>query len=96
VARAAPATRPRDAPLATREARSGGQAERGGDHLHTLFAEHNGYHTLLLANETQMPSAVAATAWQHALTCPTFNDRVFDAIRDFRATYTDKGPELVP
>jgi hypothetical protein len=64
--------------------------------LHTLYAERDGYHALLFANQTGMPYQVAATAWQHALTCSRFNPRIFDAIRDFRTAYTDKAPELVP
>jgi hypothetical protein len=43
-----------------------------------------------------MPFAVAATAWDHQLGCPTMNDKVFDAIRAFRTDYIDKGPEIVP
>ena len=35
-------------------------------------------------------------AWTQSLTCPEMNDQVFDAIRSFRARYTDKGPETVP
>ena len=50
---------------------------------------------LLFENTTGMPSAVAATAWGHSLTCPEMNDKVFDAIRTFRARYIDKGPETV-
>ena len=43
-----------------------------------------------------MDAPVAATAWTHSLTCPAMNDKVFDAIRTFRARYIDKGPENVP
>ena len=46
-----------------------------------------------------MPFAVAATAWDHQLGCPTMNPKVFDAIRAFRTEYIDKGPsrpESVP
>ena len=43
-----------------------------------------------------MPYAVAATAWDHVLGCPMMNERVFDAVRAFRNTYVDKGPETVP
>lgn len=65
--------------------------------LEALLAEQNdGYHMLLFENTTNMPSAVAATAWTHSLTCPEMNDKVFDAIRTFRARYIDKGPEKVP
>ncbi len=43
-----------------------------------------------------MPYAVAATAWGNMLGCPTMNDKVFDAIRTFKASHIDKGPEIVP
>ena len=55
-----------------------------------------GYHTLVFGNQTDMTPAIAATAWRQSLTCETFNDRIFDAIRAFRRTYVDKGPEFVP
>ena len=65
--------------------------------LEALLAEENGgYHMLLFENTTGMDAAVAATAWTHSLTCPKMNDKVFDAIRTFRARYIDKGPENVP
>ena len=65
--------------------------------LEALLAEQSdGYHMLLFENTTGMESAVAATAWTHSLTCPEMNDKVFDAIRTFRARYIDKGPERVP
>jgi hypothetical protein len=67
------------------------------DKLEALLAEQSqGYHMLLFENTTNMPSAVAATAWGHSLTCPEFNDKVIDAIRTFRTQYIDKGPEDVP
>ena len=56
----------------------------------------NGYHLLLFENSTDMPFAVAATAWQHLLGCPKMNDKVFDAIRAFTATYIDKGQKSAP
>ena len=65
--------------------------------LEALLQEQNeGYHMLLYENPTGMDAAVAATAWTQSLTCPKMNDQVFDAIRSFRARYTDKGPESVP
>jgi uncharacterized protein DUF3105 len=65
--------------------------------LEALLAEQNeGYHMLLYENTTGMDAQVAATAWTHSLTCPAMNDKVFDAIRTFRARYIDKGPENVP
>ena len=48
---------------------------------------------LLFQNQTHMPYAVAATAWGHILGCKTFSPKVFDALRDFRMTYTNQGPE---
>jgi hypothetical protein len=65
--------------------------------LEALVAEMNqGYHLLLFQNATGMQPAVAATAWTHSLSCAKMNDKVFDAIRTFRARYIDKGPESVP
>jgi hypothetical protein len=65
--------------------------------LEALVAEQNeGYHLLLYENTTGMEPAVAATAWTHSLSCPKMNDKVFDAIRTFRARYIDQGPETVP
>jgi hypothetical protein len=55
-----------------------------------------GYHLLLYENTTEMPFAVAATAWDHLLGCPEMNEQVFDALRAFRNAYVDKGPETVP
>jgi hypothetical protein len=65
--------------------------------LEALYQEQNeGYHMLLYENTTGMDAQVAATAWTHSLTCPEMNDKVFDALRTFRARYIDKGPETVP
>jgi hypothetical protein len=65
--------------------------------LESLFTSlDDGYHMLLFENTTNMPSAVAATAWGHSVTCPTMNDKVFDALRTFRTAYINKGPEVVP
>jgi hypothetical protein len=65
--------------------------------LEALLAEQSdGYHMLLFQNGTDMPAQIAATAWGHSLTCPQFNNQVFDAIRTFRARYIDQGPEDVP
>ena len=65
--------------------------------LEALLAEQNdGYHMLLYENTTGMEPQIAATAWTHSLTCDQMNDKVFDAIRTFRARYIDKGPETVP
>lgn len=64
--------------------------------LETLYAETDGYHTLLFENTTNMPFEVAATAWTHVLGCKKFTDQSFDALRAFRERYVDKGPEQVP
>jgi hypothetical protein len=66
--------------------------------LEALFSEGDGQWAprqmlLLFQNHTQMPYAVAAAAWGHVLGCKTFSPRVFDALRDFRTTYTNQGPE---
>ena len=61
-----------------------------------LGQEDGGYHMLLFQNTTGMRYQVAATAWDHLVGCPRMNDRVFDALRAFRTTYIDKGPEKVP
>jgi len=55
-----------------------------------------GYHALLFQNQTGMQPAIAATAWTKSLTCPTMNDRVFDALRTFWRANVDKGPEFIP
>jgi hypothetical protein len=66
--------------------------------LEALFNEEDGRWTpgqmlLLYPNATNMPYQVAATAWGHVLGCKAFNQRVFDALRAFRMTYTNQGPE---
>jgi hypothetical protein len=74
-----------------------GTSEQVVKQLEALLAEQeDGYHMLLYENTTGMDAQVAATAWTHSLTCPQMNDKVFDAIRTFRARYIDKGPEQVP
>jgi hypothetical protein len=77
-----------------------GTPQKTIDQLNTIFNEEvkgtDGYHTLLFENKTNMPSAIAVTAWGQALTCPAMNDKVFDAIRAFRLQYVDKGPEFIP
>jgi hypothetical protein len=64
--------------------------------LKALYDE-DPYHLLLFPNQTAMAYAVAATAWDHSLVCEEFDTpAVWDAIRAFRDTYRDKGPEKVP
>ena len=64
--------------------------------LEAFLAETDGYHMLMFQNATGMDAAVAATAWGHSLTCPEINDSTWDALRTFRTSYLDKGPEAVP
>ena len=74
-----------------------GTPARTVSRLEALVAEMNeGYHLLMFENTTNMEAQIAATAWTHSLTCPQMNEKVFDAIRTFRARYIDKGPETVP
>ena len=74
-----------------------GTPAKTASRLEALVGEMNdGYHLLLFENTTGMEPAIAATAWTHSLSCPRMNDKVFDAIRTFRARYIDKGPETVP
>ena len=74
-----------------------GSPQRTVAQLEALYNEMSeGYHLLLYENTTGMKEAVAATAWTQKLGCPEMNDKVFDAIRTFRARYIDKGPERVP
>jgi Protein of unknown function (DUF3105) len=71
--------------------------------LKTLFDE-DPFHMVLTPNDTGMPYAVAATAWNadpqplgtgQLLGCPEFNDEVIDALRAFRDEHRDRGPEIV-
>ena len=67
------------------------------EQLEAFLAEQSdGYHMLLFENTTNMDAQVAATTWGHSVTCPEMNDKVFDALRTFRAKYIDQGPEDVP
>lgn len=77
-----------------------GTPERRIAQLQTLQGEpvkgSPGYHTMLFENNTDMPYEVAAVAWTRSLTCKTFNEQTFDAIRVFRDRFVDKGPEFIP
>ena len=61
-----------------------------------LAEEQEGYHMLMFQNTTNMPMRWPRPPGHTLLACPSMNDKVFDAIRTFRAGYTDKGPENVP
>lgn len=47
---------------------------------------------IMFQNES-MPYQVAVTAWDHLLGCPNYSDKALDAVRAFRDTYRDQGPE---
>ena len=64
--------------------------------LEAFLGETDGYHMLLFQNTTGMDAAVAATAWGHSINCSKLDDTTWDALRTFRTTYIDKGPEAVP
>ncbi|MFL5844917.1 MAG: DUF3105 domain-containing protein [Solirubrobacteraceae bacterium] len=53
----------------------------------------DGYKALLFQNNTDMPFAVAASAWGHYIGCKKTSDAMWDALRDFRTKYVDQGPE---
>jgi hypothetical protein len=56
----------------------------------------NGYHSVLMQNNTNMPFAVAAVAWRNYVGCPAVNDKSIAALRAFREVYVDTAPEQVP
>jgi hypothetical protein len=70
------------------------------DQLQTLYAESfrglEGYHQMVLQNNTKMPFAVAAVAWRNYAACKTFTDDTFDVFRAFREQFVDKAPEQIP
>jgi hypothetical protein len=61
--------------------------------LEPIFGAPGGYHTLVFQNNTNMPDQVTAVGWTALLSCERLTDQTFDAIRAFRKSYTDKGPE---
>ncbi len=61
-----------------------------------LFSQNAGRPDLLFENQTGMPYRVAATAWRQVIGCTRFSPAALQALRDFRARYTDQGPERVP
>lgn len=51
---------------------------------------------VLTPNSRPMPYEVAASAWGRYVGCPSYNDKVPDALRAFRDAFRLKGPEYVP
>lgn len=75
-----------------------GTPEKTISQLETLVNEplngKNAYKILLLQNDYNMGDyQVAASAWGHSIGCKKPSDAMFDALRDFRVKYVDKGPE---
>ncbi len=69
--------------------------------LTTLFNEDvadsgGAYHSVLMQNNSNMKEQVAAVAWRHSMTCAEFGPQTIDALRSFRESLVDKGPEVVP
>ena len=69
------------------------------------FYSDDPHHVLLVPDTTDMPYAVAATAWNRKpgrygtgrlLGCRDYNGDVFTALAAFRDRHRDRGPELVP
>src|SRR3954447_4620637 len=54
------------------------------------------YHVLMFQNNTNMPTQFALVAWTKSLTCDKLTPQSENVMRDFRKTFTDKGPELIP
>jgi hypothetical protein len=54
------------------------------------------YHVLMFQNNTNMPTQFALVAWTKSLTCNKLTSQSEDVMRQFRKTFTDKGPELIP
>jgi uncharacterized protein DUF3105 len=55
-----------------------------------------GYHVLMFENNTKMPSQFALAAWTKLLTCNALNTQSMNVMRQFRKSFTDKGPEFIP
>jgi hypothetical protein len=49
--------------------------------------------TLMFPNDSNMPYAVAVTAWTQMIGCPKYTPAVLDVLRNFRDTYRGNGPE---
>lgn len=54
------------------------------------------FHLILHPSTTEMPYAIAATSWDHSLTCPKMNNDVFAALRLFKLNWIDQGREQIP
>ena len=55
-----------------------------------------GYHSVLMQNNTKMPFEVAAVAWRHHIGCEKFTPAAIPAMSAFRELYVDTAPEKIP
>jgi hypothetical protein len=55
----------------------------------------NGYHSMLMQNNSNMPFKVAAVAWRHFVGCSAITPGSIEAMRLFREVYVDQAPEKV-
>ena len=56
----------------------------------------NGYHSVLMQNNSDMQFQVAAVAWRHYLGCREFTPSSIEALRTFRELLLDKAPAKIP
>lgn len=73
-----------------------GDIDKLRDLANEELQETAGYHTLVHQNNTNMPKKFAAVAWTRYLACDALGEPQLDAMREFRTTYTDQAPELIP
>jgi len=69
--------------------------------LEDLFKEDvkgsgDGYHSVLMQNNSEMPFQVAAVSWRHYMGCRAFTPASIEALRTFREEVIDKAPEKIP
>jgi hypothetical protein len=56
----------------------------------------DGYHSVLMQNNSKMPFQVAAVAWRHYMGCREFTPASIEAMRTFREELVDTAPEKIP
>jgi hypothetical protein len=56
----------------------------------------NGYHSVLMQNNSKMEFQVAAVAWRRYMGCREFTPATIEALRTFRELAIDKAPEKIP
>ena len=56
----------------------------------------NGYHSVLMQNNSKMQFQVAAVAWRHYMGCREFTPSSIEALRTFRELLIDTAPEKIP